>query len=282
MFDDEFDVIDVVRPSGLLGKFIDYLPENITQDAEEASFQEAYEKSGYKAKLSTVLKWFFEREGAWEYYTAIKFLGGEKSVLSKDEVELVENMKYLVLCNPFVYDYFMVINRDSPIELIHQLPIYFECQGVECKGLLDGVKVDHKAKTIQPFDLKTIGKGVWNFSSSFYQYGYYRQAAFYTYALHAWVLEVYPEIKDYTFLPFQFIVVESKKSSRQPAIIYQCSENDLRVGREGGCLKQWNDKCLKGYEELLEDWKWHMAKDYWLMPRDLYEQEGRLNLDIFI
>lgn len=83
----------------------------------------------------------------------------DKSILSKDELDLVENMKYLVLCNPFVYDYFMNIgNKD--IELIHQLPIYFTCRNVECKALLDGVKINHKNKTIQPFDLKTIGKGV--------------------------------------------------------------------------------------------------------------------------
>ena len=36
----------------------------------------------------------------------------------------------------------------------------FTCQEIECKALLDGIKIDHKAKTIQPFDLKTIGKGV--------------------------------------------------------------------------------------------------------------------------
>lgn len=278
-FKDEFDVINVDRPSGLLGKFIDNLPIGVTLDSPEERFYEAYDKSGYKAKLSTVLKWFEERKEAWEYYQAINQLDRDKSIISKDELELVENMKYLVLCNPFIYDYFMNVgNKD--IELIHQLPVYFTCQEIECKALLDGIKIDHKAKTIQPFDLKTIGKGVWNFSMSFYQYGYYRQAAFYTYALELWVKE--HNLQDYNLLPFQFVVVESKKSSRQPAIVYQCSPSDLRAGKEGGCLKQWNDKCLKGYIELLEDWKWHLEKDYWLMPRDLYQQEGKLNLDIFI
>lgn len=55
-FDSEFDVIDAVRPSGLLSKFIDNLPIGITEDSPESAYQEAYEKSGYKAKLSTVIK----------------------------------------------------------------------------------------------------------------------------------------------------------------------------------------------------------------------------------
>jgi len=106
----------------------------------------------------------------------------DKVVLSKDEYDSVVNAKSNIMANPFTSRFFLNLSDDK--KLYHQVPIYFEYKGTECKALLDGIMIDHAAKTIQPFDLKTIGRGLDSFPSSFINYGYYRQAAFYTEALN--------------------------------------------------------------------------------------------------
>ena len=86
----------------------------------------------------------------------------------------------LILSNDFCRRYFVNENTDR-YELLHQIPIYFEIEldgkKEEAKALLDGIRIDHTEKTIQPFDLKTTGKSVWDFEGSFIHFGYYRQAA---------------------------------------------------------------------------------------------------------
>lgn len=119
--------------------------------------------------------------------------------------------------------------------------------------------VDHANKTIQPFDLKTIGKGVYNFPTSFYQFAYFRQAAFYTLALEHWV-EQRKEIVDlagYKRLPFQFVAVDSKAKSHSPAIIYQCTDKDLNRGLYGGKVRGGPE--VDGIYDLVAAYKWHMS-----------------------
>lgn len=69
------------------------------------------------------------------------------------------------MSNPFTREYF--INDYSHIELIHQFPIYFKLEDMDCKALLDGVKIDHENKTVTPFDLKTTSKNSWDFPIAF-------------------------------------------------------------------------------------------------------------------
>jgi hypothetical protein len=82
----------------------------------------------------------------------------EVTVLSKDEHESAKKAVELIMVSPYAYSYFI----RGPIheELMLQVPIYFTLNGQEFKALLDGIKINHRDKTIEPFDLKTIGKSV--------------------------------------------------------------------------------------------------------------------------
>lgn len=42
------------------------------------------------------------------------------------------------------------------VDIYYQLPLYFQCEGVQCKGLLDILIVDHRRQTITIVDVKTI------------------------------------------------------------------------------------------------------------------------------
>ncbi len=280
LFTEEFEIVEHNRPYGLLGKFIDHLPIGLTPNTPLDKYQIAYDKSGYKMKLATVVRKFWENTEAANFYYASKKISG-KSILSKDEKERVFNMMTLMEANPYAQDYF---DRDkystiSEVEFRYQLPIYFEYRNQECKALLDGLKVIHEHKVIQPFDLKTTGKHVNDFNISFTQFGYYRQAAFYTEAIRHW--QVDNDLVDYSILPFKFIVVSSRISDSHPAIIWDCSENDIQVGLKGGVLKR-NKKHYKGIDNLIDDYLWHKENDYWDMPRQVYEAQGSLSLDVFI
>lgn len=190
----------------------------------------------------------------------------DRVVISKDEYDSVVNAKANIMANPFTSKYFLSL--DDNIELFHQVPIYFEYRNLECKALMDGIMVNHKEKWIQPFDLKTIGKGIASFPKSFLNYGYYRQAAFYTIALQNWIetMSKVKDLSDYEVRQFQFIVVDSKLSSSHPALIFQCTEKDLKCGLEGG-IEKHSGKVYRGINELIDAYKWHVMTDKWALPK---------------
>lgn len=56
---------------------------------------------------------------------------------------------------------------------------------MDCKALLDGIVLDQDNRKIIPFDLKTIGKNIHQFSRDYIKYGYHIQAGHYVNAVKA-------------------------------------------------------------------------------------------------
>lgn len=147
---------------------------------------------------------------------------------------------------------------------------------------MDGIMINHNEGWIQPFDLKTVGKSVFEFSKSFVQFGYFRQAAFYTHGLKECLSELSERdfnISEYEMRLFKFIAVENKHTSTRPAVVYNCSANDLYAGRAGGHTK--SGAFYPGYDELMDNLKWHKEQNKWDMPKHLYDSAGEMSLDIF-
>lgn len=283
----EFLVADSNNVPIMMGKFIKALPKNLTADSPEESYKEAWEASGYKQGLSTVIKSFWKNEDYVHYYKAVSE-GGNKTVLTKQEYEVILSAYEAIATSPECRWYFSPI-RDG-IDIHKQIPIYFEYKGESCKALLDGIVINHNERVIYPYDLKTIGKGVFNFPDSFWRYGYYRQAAWYLIALQHYIkylnTQYMLEGKDidlstYTIAPFRFIVVSSRPKNYEPALIYLTTPNDLEVGLNGGFLKEDN-KYVPGVNQLLEDYKWHVKNNLWEVPRAVYENNYNLTLDAFV
>lgn len=198
-------------------------------------------------------------------------------VLSKDEYEVVLKCKELILANKYTYPYF--INNHLDQELLHQVEVYFQFENLDFKALLDGILIDHTNKTIQPFDLKTSSKSVYEFENSFLTYGYYRQCALYDYAIKQKESPVYTYIEDgYEVLDFIFIVVETKNYSYHPAVIYKTNENTRLAGMEGATV---NNRFWPGVKQLVENYKWHLQNDEWDMPADLIKSEGIIDIKCF-
>lgn len=275
-WDNDFLVIDVNRPYGLMGKFVEILPEGLSQYSSYDLYQEAYEKSGYKMDLTKVVGKFWENDEVVRYYKVTRNKGS-KVVLSKDEYDIIIKCKELILANPYVVKYF--VPQDITTELMHQVPIYFKYRGLDCKGLLDGIFIDHKNKTIQPFDLKTSSKSVYDFNLSFMQFGYYRQCAFYTLALLSEESPIQEYLQEgYKLNNFIFIVVENKLTSSTPAVIYKVSDATMLAGLIGGEVR---GKKYKGIDELIDNYIYHTETGKWDLPVDLIKSEGVIELDIF-
>ena len=276
-WDDDFKVIEVNRPWGLMGKFIDNLPPDLDMFSVQEMYQEAYDKSGYKMKLETVINNFWKNEETYKYYMATRGTNKNKIIVSKDEYDTVLKCKELILANEFVQQYF--VTEQIGQEILKQVPIYFEHMGEKCKALLDGILIDHRYKTIQPYDLKTTGKSVYDFPKSFLQYGYYRQCAFFEQSLYSESSPVKQYIEEgYAVLDFIFIVVETKLSSSHPAVIFRTTKKDRQIGLLGGYV---GTKHYKGINNLIEDYNFYKENDYWDLPRDLYENKGEILLNVF-
>lgn len=278
-WDTDFVVGDVFKPYGLMLKFVRNLPKGLKANSPAEMYQAAYDKAGYKKGIDWVINQFTTNEKLVEYYLWLTSKSVDRIGLTKDEYQLVMKCVETIRINEFARRFF--VNNEEGIELKHQMAIMFdyELDGAifECKALLDGVLINHNDRTIQPFDLKTTGKSVWEFGSSFLHFGYYRQVAFYEYALKSKTSPVHQLLEEgYEILDYTFIVVE--KDANNPALIYVTSPSDRYSGLYGGSV---GGRYYQGIESLLRAYKWHSENDYWELPRDVYENQGIVQLNIF-
>lgn len=197
----------------------------------------------------------------YQYWNDLVLSEGKK-VLSAEEYLTVRNIVASIKNHKFTREYFR--KAGSELEIVYQLPIFFNHKTLDCKALLDIVIFNHSDKTIQPIDIKTTSGRTVHFPTSFRKYRYDIQAAWYTLAL-----EYYKNnnifYSDYKVLPFKFIV-ESTTDIGRP-LVFTCSKEALYTGRYGieesiqtrlifpnETIANGN-KALKykGFEELLDE-----------------------------
>lgn len=115
-------------------------------------------------------------------------------------------------------------NPFSTTEQLFQVKCLTTIHNVAYKCMFDNIEINHDQKTIQPRDLKTTSKSAWDFIHNFVDYNYDLQAELYTMILHYVLPEEY---RDYTILPFQFIVIDTIE--KKPVIWtwdHKCEESD--------------------------------------------------------
>ena len=222
---------------------------------------------------------------AWEYWEDLKAAEG-KVVLSQEENDLISQIVMSIRTNPTTSKYF---ETSKDVEILDQLAIYFSYCDIDCKALLDRVIVDHKNKTIQPIDFKTMGDQTLYFPKSLRQRRYDIQAAFYMQALFQWCIQQ-DKYLDYKILNFKFIV-ESTVNPGNP-LVFTCSSELLDIGKNGRQPYKLCDKPyisseyitymkfdeIKGFHQLIEDYKWYMENEF-EKNRKIVESQGEFQLD---
>ena len=223
---------------------------------------------------------------AWEYWEDIKAAEG-KVVLSQEENDLISQIVMSIRTNPATSKY---SETSKDVEILNQLAIYFTYNNVDCKALLDRVIIDHKNKTVQPIDFKTMGDQTLYFPKSLRQRRYDIQAAFYTEALKYFIERDDKTLQDYKILPFKFIV-ESTINPGNP-LVFTCSSELLDIGKNGRQPYKLCDKPyisteyitymkfdeIKGFHQLIEDYKWYMKNEF-EKSRKIVEAQGEFQLD---
>ena len=222
---------------------------------------------------------------SWEYWEDLKAAEG-KQVLSQEENDLISQIVMSIRTNPTTSKYF---ETSKDVEILDQLAIYFSYCGIDCKALLDRVVVDHKNKTIQPIDFKTMGDQTIYFPKSLRQRRYDIQAAFYTEALKS-----KKEYETYEILPFKFIV-ESTVNPGNP-LVFTCSSELLRIGQFGAPktdiygkisssgydhmseYKSISTSEIKGFHQLIEDYKWYLENGF-EKKREIVEAQGEFQIN---
>lgn len=222
----------------------------------------------------------FEKYGGVEYLRE-QLLSKDKYVISQEEYNRARQAMMTLKTHPFTKKYFHT--NDPNIDIHFQVPILWEPSEWDdeikwqSKSLLDILIINHDKKTVTPVDLKTTSSSPYRFESSLIKWRYYLQASYYWYATLQSVKED-EDLKDYDVMPFEFVVI-SKKALQHP-FVFTTNYRLLECGKDGGHIKRW-DTDVRGWRQLIKDLKWHEKEDKWDYPREVYENNGKQELDIF-
>lgn len=132
---------------------------------------------------------------------------GDKKLINYNQYMLA-NKTIDCLNNSFLTSSIFNLNPfNTDIEGFNQLKFKGEYRGIPIRCMFDRIIVDHKNKTIKPYDLKTSYKKEWDFPKSYLEWNYYIQSNLYTYILR-FVLKdtIY---RDYIIENFRFIVINA-------------------------------------------------------------------------
>lgn len=260
------------------------MQETLANDATadlETMFMQAYAQSGIKSpKVYDLIAEFVEiggRDWASEY-----MMSKTITLITQEQYDKAATMKGTLINNKYIGDMFVMdvpeshrIMHDN-IEIVYQMNMAFELQGVECKALPDIVIIDHEKKMIQIIDLKTTSSYDHNIMPSFMKYGYDLQGAWYTIAMQALTEQAGPLNGYEVSSSFLFVFIDTVQG-KEP-ICVRMSEIDVDCAINGGF--RYNKK-RKGAMDIFNDYLWHVNNDKWDYSKECYDNEGMLVTNIY-
>lgn len=135
----------------------------------------------------------------------------DKIIVTRDQLKVATD---LLTCVEQRFPWVDCTNK----ELLFQVKLVGEVFGLELKGMLDFIKIDHVKKIITPYDIKTGSKAHHLFMESYLTWKYYLQAALYKLLLIENLKELYPK---YIVEDFRFLYISKKDFL---PVIYKISE----------------------------------------------------------
>ena len=212
-----------------------------------------------------------------KYFDILKKCG-TKTIITESEYAKAVNCVMALRSDKHTSKYCQKKSNDPNIEIIDKHVIVFDYRGLEFKGELDRVIVDHKNKTIIPIDFKTTSKSVLNFENSFWHFRYDFQAAVYTLGLS---LDKSDRLKSYyhegySFKPMLYIVVET--FLKNPPMVFEISKEAINTGLYGNVDKVPKIKeNLEGFYQAIKRFKYATEYDAWDYPME-YDTKGKTTI----
>jgi hypothetical protein len=233
--------------------------DTILSVAREQGYQDKYKDD---TLIATVIK-----QGE-DYFKLLSKIAGKTPVTETDYAKAV-SCKMALIADKFTNPY---VKAGKEIEFLNRFIIQFEYEGVNIKGELDRVIINHKQKTVTPLDFKSTGKSVYTFKYDFFKYRYDFQAAVYRQGLFnderiKTLLE-----EGYTITPFVFVVVE--KDLKNNPMVFVVSPEVESIGLVGGVTSE--GKELEGFTQAMQRYKYHEENNLWDYPAEYYLNEGYL------
>lgn len=199
-----------------------------------------------------------------KYFDILKKCG-TRTIITESEYAKAVNCVMALRSDKFTGPYCQKKSSDDHIEIIDKHVVQFKYSGLEFKGEIDRIIIDHKNQTITPIDFKTTGKSVLNFENSFWHFRYDFQAAVYDLGLHldkSERLQKYYQ-NGYSINRFLYIVVETHLNNNP--MIFEITKTVLEVGIKG-------NKEYEGFNKAIERYKYATENDAWEYPMEYYKQ----------
>lgn len=281
LFDEKFfPSICQSTPTGMMLDFVEALYKHtkeatneageVTRSFEELS-QDAYRDSGYKIAYDRVIKTFLGSE-AEIYYQEIREVRSKGlTVVSVQDVSNCEKVVEQLQNDPFVGP---IINqtRTQRYDVYNQYQVEgVSYNGLQLKGMMDKVIIDHEEMTIKIYDLKCT----WAVENFYKEYYLYRRGDIQGVVYHHLAIAAFEELiaEGYVLHPMQFIVCDS--TGYFAPLIYQMSTVDLAAATDGYTHR---DVYYPGVKEIVEDILWAKENDVWNMSRVNYLNGGIVKL----
>ena len=282
LFDERFYVSTcLATPTNLMLEFVEALYRHTVEATSEEgtvtrSFEDmcrdAHAESGFKIKLDAVLTKFIGSD-AEVYYKEIREVRPKHlTVVAAQEIANAEKIVVELKTNPTTAEIVNLVD-DVQYSVHNQLQVEgYEVFGHMFKSMMDKVIVDHKAKTVQVYDLKCTWS-VENFYSEYYLYRRaYIQGFLYHKAAESWASEM--GYGDYEILLPKFIVCDSTNYSNP--LVYAMTQDSMNNALDGF---EYKGREYPGVAQLIGDLKWALDKDVWNISRENHINNGIVNLD---
>jgi hypothetical protein len=195
-----------------------------------------------------------------------------KIICTPSLVEAAEHCANVLLTHEYTKHLF---EETEEIEVLKQVPIFYKFKGIDGRGKIDLLRIDHKNKIISIYDIKTGTELPSKFQNSFYFFKYYLQVISYGTAI-AYMITSHPELMDYTIDKFRFIYI-SKKLPDTPCI-YEVRHELLNSFFDG-----WTDSTdgyHKGFHQLVTEYQYYTEKDDYTTEKKIIDNNGILNITL--
>ena len=283
LFDDKFYMSSCTStPTGLMLDFVEALYKH-TRDATDENgivktpmnelLEAAYKDSGFKIKYEAVISKFVGSD-AEIYYNEIRTVRSKNlTVVNTTEIsiaeKIVEQLRINTTTAPIVN-----LTNSSRYEIIDQMQVEgYTIDGHKFKSMLDKVVIDHKEKTIQPYDLKCTWS-VENFYEEYYLYRRaYIQAYLYFYAMLHIASDPDSPYYGYRVQYLNFIVCDST-NYYQP-LIYTLDMEDMDDAYKGFVHK---GRTYPGVGDLIAALSWCITTGTWTISHKNYLSNGVVNI----
>lgn len=280
-FDNRFYMSSTVSaPTGLMLAFVEALyritkkytkEDELTVDFSEC-LNEAYVESKFKISKNAVFE-KFEGSDAEIYFNEISLVRSKNlTVITLKDVTNAEKVVGELQYNPITRDIVNLKSSDR-FEILNQFQIHdYVYLDHHFKSMIDKVIIDHKEKTIEPYDLKCVW-AVEGFYKEYYLYRktYIQMLLYYQACIS--LTKVGCRFEGYTVKLPVLLVCDS--TAYYSPLLYTLTEKDMNDALNGF---EANGRFYEGVESIIKNLKWAINEGIWNISRTNYLNRGKVNI----